>query len=171
MINYSSEPSEYIPGTPGAGWNDDEVGRNPNLANGRKMCFFRHIFPSDPGGHRAAETLCDHGGEGCSLYTCIFDDYSDDSLDDYHDVNGMIKDNYDYSHSDNFDGQALNWKPHSDGVLGGLKMPKGRGEGWPSENKLMRVRFILDNVLLGLTTHHHPHYRQKLSDLCPSVRP
>ena len=21
----SSEPSEYIPGTPGAGWNDDEV--------------------------------------------------------------------------------------------------------------------------------------------------
>ena len=48
-------------------------------------------------------------------------------------------------------GQALNWKPHSDGVLGGLKMPKGRGEGWPSENKLMRVRFILDYFLLGLT--------------------
>ena len=60
-------------------------------------------------------------------------------------------------------GQALNWKPHSDGVLGGLKMPKGRGEGWPSENKLMRVRFILDTTT--------PHYRQKLSDLCPCVRP
>ena len=47
-------------------------------------------------------------------------------------------------------GQALNWKPHSDGVLGGLKMPKGRGEGWPSENKLMRVRFILGQFLVGV---------------------
>jgi len=67
------EPSEYIPGTPGAGWNDDEV------ASVRQKLF-------------------------------------------------VIM-------------EALNWKPHSDGVLGGLKMPKGRGEGWPSENKLMRIAF------------------------------
>jgi len=67
------EPSEYIPGTPGAGWNDDEV------AAVRKKLF-------------------------------------------------VIM-------------EALNWKPHSDGWLGGLKMPGGRAEGWPSENKLMRIAF------------------------------
>jgi hypothetical protein len=67
------EPSEYIPGTPGAGWNDDEV------STVREKLF-------------------------------------------------VIM-------------EALNWKPHSDGWLGGLKMPGGRAEGWPSENKLMRIAF------------------------------
>jgi len=67
------EPAEYIPGTPGAGWNDDEV------ATVREKLF-------------------------------------------------VIM-------------EALNWKPHSDGWLGGLKMPGGRAEGWPSENKLMRIAF------------------------------
>jgi len=67
------EPSEYIPGTPGAGWNDDEV------AVVRKKLL-------------------------------------------------VIMD-------------ALIWKPHSNGWVGHLKMPGGRAEGWPSENKLMRIAF------------------------------
>lgn len=37
--------------------------------------------------------------------------------------------------------EAIRWKPFSNGELGGLKMPKGRAESWPSENKIMRLAF------------------------------
>ena len=35
---FSTEPSEYIPGTPGAGWNDDEV------QNSRQKSFKKEHF-------------------------------------------------------------------------------------------------------------------------------
>ena len=43
MTTYSAEPSEYIPGTPGAGWNDDEVKAGTTFWQMDDTCVFLYL--------------------------------------------------------------------------------------------------------------------------------
>ena len=78
---------DYVPGTPGAGWTEEEV-----AITRQKLFVIMEVS-------RSLQSQC------------------------------------------NLCSQAKNWKPVSNGYLGHLKMPKGRAESWPSENKLMRIAF------------------------------
>ena len=40
---FSTEPSEYIPGTPGAGWNDDEVPNSPQKSFKETFDLLEHF--------------------------------------------------------------------------------------------------------------------------------